>query len=98
MHWADDRLCSGLLLQLSTSHMPVGACNPPSIPRLMILLALWNLNAPDSPINRLQEELAFTVGQAIKWRKVSMWLGAALAAAAAGVLAVKARAAWAARG
>lgn len=45
----------------------------------------------------LQEELKFTVDQAIKWRKLSILLGAALAATATGVLAVKARAAWAAR-
>ncbi len=45
-----------------------------------------------------QEELAFTVDQAIKWRKLSLCMGAAIAAAAVGVLAVKARAAWAARG
>ncbi|KAL4419631.1 hypothetical protein ABPG77_008572 [Micractinium sp. CCAP 211/92] len=46
----------------------------------------------------LQEELAFTVDQAIKWRTLSLCMGAALAAAAVGVLAVKARAAWAVRG
>ncbi|KAL4443237.1 hypothetical protein ABPG75_010974 [Micractinium tetrahymenae] len=46
----------------------------------------------------LQEDLAYAVAQAIKWRRVALGLGAVLAAAAAGVLAVKARSAWAVRG